>query len=81
MKCDKCDGTIMYICSFKSKLDLTLNGDVLFDKNVPIITFCFMCRSCDNKMLLEWHNGKIGLTKNYGTPECKHKEIYCKHGK
>ncbi len=81
MKCDNCDGTMMYVASFKSAFDLELNGDVLFDKNIPCITFGFVCRSCENKMLLEWHNGELQLTTNYGTPEIEHTEIYCKHGK
>jgi len=65
----------MYLCGFNSSYSLIIKNQVIFDKNIPAKTFCFICRCCDNKIILEWSNGEAQMTQNYGTPEIKYKTI------
>lgn len=69
MNCNKCDGTLVYFGSFKSGRTVILKDEVYSDKHIPTITFCFTCRCCDNQIILDWSNGLISYTQNYGTPE------------
>jgi len=69
----------MYLCSFKSTYSLTIKNKIIFDENIPSMTFCFVCRCCENKILLSWSNGVLQMTENYGTPKTHYVTIPTQH--
>lgn len=72
MNCNKCDGTLMYIGAFKSPRDLSFKDEIINDINIPTIVFCFVCRCCDNDIVVDWTNGRIEMQQNYGTKEARY---------
>lgn len=78
LKCSNCNGTFMYIDSFKCSRSLIIKDIIFYDKNIPGIIFVFICRCCENKVILDWDDESIIVTQNYGTSKTSQVIVYPK---
>lgn len=65
MNCNNCDGTFIYVGSFKSRHLEVIDKEIILDENTPRLIFCFACRCCDNHTVMDWSNNRIEVKQNY----------------
>ena len=51
MNCDKCDSKIIYVGKTQSCFNLIVDGEVIYDINIPLETYCWICSGCSRRYI------------------------------